>query len=170
MVQKFSNNDPDEEKFFAVWEALLQMTFNDLSEYFENLETSPALGNALYDAKAVEVWGILEKSLFIKIFDELIKSGYNVGTVDSYCRVIYALFGASTQITIESNPLEITIGIIAEYSNVANWLTRAGERMFTRNGYAIVFKTLLNDVSRSQLREILKSITNAGTKVNFNLN
>lgn len=170
MAQKFSKNDPDENKFFAVWEAMLQGTFDDLEEYFDNVDKSPALGNALWEAQVVDVWKILEKSFFVKIFDELIKSGYTVGAVDTYCRVIYALFGGSTEITIETNPLEITIGIQAEYQNFGRWITKSGFSMFTKTSNAIIFRTLLNDIPRSQLSSLLRAITNAGTKVNFNLN
>ena len=170
MPQKFSKNDPDEAKFIAVWEAMLERTFIDLSEYFDKFNSSPALGNALWEAKAVEVWSILEKSFFIKIFDELISSGYNCGTVDSYCRVIYALFGASTEIVIESNPLEVTINVVAEYQNFADWFSRAGDQIFTIDDFALTFRTLLTDIPRSQLLSLMRSITNAGTKVNFNLN
>lgn len=170
MAQKFSKNDPDENKFFAVWEAMLAQTFVDLEEYFDNVNASPALGNALWEAKAVDVWEILEKTFFIKIFDNLILAGYNAGAVDTYCRIIYNLFGQGTEIIIESNPLEITIGVIAEFQSFANWITRTGDRMFDREGDRIVFRTLLTDIPRSQLSSIIRAITNAGTKVNFNLN
>lgn len=170
MPQKFSKNDPDENKFLAVWEAMLQGTFDDLTEYFENVDNSPALGNALSEANAVDVWSILEKSFFVKVFGALISSGYTVGAIDTYCRVIYALFGDSTEIFIEANPMEITINIVAEYQNFAHWLTRTGDRMLTRDGDSIVFRTLLTDIPRSQLLSLIKAITNAGTKVNFNLN
>jgi hypothetical protein len=170
MAQKFSKNDPDENKFFAVWEAMLAQTFVDLEEYFDNVNASPALGNALWEAKAVDVWEILEKTFFIKIFDNLILAGYNAGAVDTYCRVIFALFGEGTEIIIESNPLEITIGVVGEYNNFADWISQAGENMLTKEADQIVFKTLLTDIPRNQLLSIIRAITNAGTKVNFNLN
>jgi hypothetical protein len=170
MVQKFSQNDAEEDKFFAVWEAMIEQTFTDLEEYFENVDQSPALGNALYDANSVEVWNILEKSFFLKIFDTLISSGYTAGAVDTYCRVIYALFGDETEITIETNPLEITIGIVAEYSNTAIWRSKGGNVMTTREGNVLAFRTLLTNIPRTQLSALLRAITNAGTKVNFNLN
>lgn len=170
MVQKFAN-DSDENKFFAVWEALLEDTFADLDDWFENVYKTPELGNALHDADAVEVWGILEKKFFVKIFDTLIESGYTAGAIDTYCRVIYALFGDTTEIVISAtNPLEITINVVAEYQNFANWFSKAGARMFTKGGFGIVFKTLLTDIPRSQLLSLIKAMTNAGTKVNFNLN
>jgi len=171
MAQKFSKNDPDEDKFIAVWEAMLEQTFIDLNAYFDNAYQSPELGNALWEASTVEVWEILEKSFFVKIFDSLIFSGYTAGAVDTYCRVIYELFGGSTVITVSAtNPLEITIGIVAEYTNFAGWITRMGDRMFTRAGDRIVFQTLLNDIPQSQFLSIIRAITNAGTKVNINLN
>lgn len=171
MPQKFSKNDPDENKFIAVWNAMLAQTFADLNAYFDNVEKSPALGNALWEAQAVDVWDILEQSFFVKIFDELVKAGYNAGVIDTYCRVIYKLFGESSVITVSIiNALEITIGIVAEYSNFTNWITQAGNVMLARDGSRIVFQTLLTDIPRSQLSAILRAITNAGTKVNFNLN
>lgn len=171
MVQKFSKNDSDENKFLAVWEAMLEQTFDDLNNYLENVYTSPELGRALHDAAAVDVWSILEKNFFVKIYPTLIESGYTAGAIDTYCRVIYALFGESTEITVSViNPMEITIGIVAEYQNLARWVTRAGYRMLTKDDSRIIFKTLLTDIPRSQLSSLLKAITNAGTKVNFNLN
>ncbi len=169
MVQKFAN-DSEENKFLAVWEALLEQTFADLQDYFDDVENSPALGNALHEANAVDVWGILEKSFFVKIFGILISSGYTAGAVDTYCRVIYALFGEDAEITIETNPLEVTIGVIAPYTNFTNWLTRTGNVMLTRDGSRIIFRTLLTDIPKSQLSSLIRAITNAGTKINFNLN
>jgi hypothetical protein len=171
MPQKFSKNDPDEDKFIAVWDAMLAQTFTDLNAYLGNVEQSPALGNALWEASAVDVWDILEQSFFVKIFDELVKAGYNAGAIDTYCRVIYKLFGDSTVIDVSIiSPMEINIGIVAEYSNFTNWITKAGNVMLARDGSRIVFQTLLTDIPRSQLSAILRAITNAGTKVNFNLN
>jgi len=169
MVQKFSN-DAEENKFFAVWEALLAGTFADLEDYFDNVYQTPELGNALYDSNAVEVWGILEKKFFLKIFHELIESGYTAGAIDTYCQILYTLFGDTTAITIESNPLEITINVVAEYQSFANSFTKSGYRRFTKSGHARIFKTLLTDIPQSQLLSLLKAMTNAGTKINFNLN
>jgi hypothetical protein len=170
MVQKFAD-DSDENKFFAVWEALLVQTFADLEDWFENAYKTPELGNALHDAEAVEVWSILEKKFFVKIFGTLTESGYTAGAIDTYCNVIYALFGETTEIVISTtNPLEITINVVAEYQNFANFFSKSGFRMFTKGGFGIIFKTLLTDIPRSQLLSLIKAMTNAGTKVNFNLN
>ncbi len=171
MAQKFSRNDADEDKFIAVWEAMLEQTFADLAEYFANVDKSPALGNALWEANAVDVWGIIEKTFFVKIFDELIKAGYNIGTVDSYCRILYALFGQETVIEIVINsPLELTINVTAEYENLALWLSKAGEIMLSKEGDLLFFKTFLTDIPFSQLQSIIRAITNAGTKITLNLN
>lgn len=170
MVQKFSN-DQDENKFIAVWDATMNATFVDLNEFFENSYKSPELGKALYDSNAVEVWGILERKFFVKIFYSLIEAGYTAGAIDTYCRVLYVLFGETTEITIStSNPLELTINVIAEYQNFANFFTSMGSKMLTKNGFGIIFKTLLTDIPRSQLISLIKAMTNAGTKINFNLN
>tara|TARA_R110000850_G_C9861724_1_gene456348 strand:+ start:247 stop:762 length:516 start_codon:yes stop_codon:yes gene_type:complete len=171
MAQKFSKNDSDENKFFAVWEAMLDQTFVDLNAYFSKVDQSPALGNALWEANAVDVWGIIEKGLFVKIFDQLISAGYNAGAIDTYCRIIYALFGNNTVIDfVIDSPMEMTINITADYSNFSQWVTRAGGKMLTRGGFKLVFRTLLQDVPNSQILSILESISNAGTKINFNLN
>lgn len=170
MVQKFSRNDPDENKFLAVWEATLAGTFADLQAYFDDADKSPALGNALWDAQVVEVWKIIEKKFFVKIFDELIKSGYNAGTIDVYCRIIIALFGEETEINIVvDSPLELTINIVADYSNFAQWITQSGSVMFAGE-FPLVFRTLLNDIPESQILALLNATKSAGTKVNFNLN
>lgn len=171
MPQKFAKNDTDEDKFLAVWDAALEQTFTDLEAFFENADQSIELGSALWDAQVVDVWKIIEKNLFVKIFDDLIKSGYNCGVLDSYCRVIFALFGESTEIDIVVNaPLNLTINITAEYQNLAVMLTRQGDIMLTRQGDIVMFQTLLNDVSQSQLALLFRAITNAGTKITFNLN
>jgi len=171
MAQKFSKNDSDENKFFAVWEAMLEETFADLQNYFTNVEKSKELGEALWEAQVVDVWKIIEKKFFVKIFDELIKAGYFAGTIDTYCRILFALFGedADINIVIES-PLELTINVTAEYSNFAQFITQSGGAIITAGGFPIVFTTLLNDISESQITALLNSIKNAGTKVNFILN
>ena len=169
MVQKFAN-DIEENKFINVWETLINDTFADLENYFENVYKTPELGNALHDGSAVEVWEILEKKFFVKIFSSLIESGYSAGTIDTYCRILYILFGETTQIIFETNPLEITINVVAEYQSFANAFTKSGYRRFTKSGHARIFKTLLTDIPQSQLLSLLKAMTNAGTKINFNLN
>lgn len=171
MAQKFSRNDVDEDKFIAVWEAMLAQTFADLENYFDNVEKSPVLGNALWEANAVDVWGIIEKSFFVKIFDELIKAGYNVGSVDSYCQILYALFGEETEIEITiTSALEIAINVVAEYENLALWLSKAGEVMLSKEGDVLFFKTFLTDIPFSQLQSIVRAISSAGTKITLNLN
>lgn len=169
MVQKFAN-DTEENKFYNVWEALLADTFADLENYFDDVYKSPELGNALHDGSAVEVWEILEKKFFVKIFASLIEAGYSAGAIDTYCNILYILFGETTEITFANSPLEITINITAEYQNYANFFTKTGYRMFTKDGFALIFKTLLTDIPRSQLLSLLNAMTNAGTKLNFNLN
>lgn len=171
MAQKFSKNDPDENKFFAVWEAMLEQTFIDLESYFENVDKSPALGNALWEANAVDVWGIIEKSFFVSIFDSLIKAGYTAGAIDTYCRILYALFGEDAEIEfIIVSPMELIINVTAEYTNFSNWITKAGDTMFTKDDYNIIFRTLLVDIPQSQVLALINSIKNAGTKVTYNFN
>jgi hypothetical protein len=169
MSQRFSKNDADETQFIAVWEAMLQGTFDDLTAYFADADASPALGNALWEANAVDVWGIIEKSFFVRIFGELISAGYKAGSIDTYCRILYALFGDETDLEIIiENPMEITINAAVEYSNFSNWITKAGDTMLTKAGDNIVFRTLLVDIPRTQVLKLINSIKNAGTKLNFN--
>jgi hypothetical protein len=171
MVQKFAKNDPDENKFLAVWEAMLEGTAADLQEYFDNVDQSPELGTALSEAMAVEVWGLLEKSFFVKIFNELITAGYTSGAVDTYCRILIALFGEDTVIVITIlNPLEINFGITAEYSQFTNWITQLDDKIKTQDGDQFVFKRLLTNIPTSQLYALLRAITSAGTKATFNFN
>ena len=66
--------------------------------------------------------------------------------------------------------MELTISVDAEYVNFSNWITRAGDTMFTRDGDKIVFRTLLVDIPRSQVISLINSMKNAGTKVTFNFN
>lgn len=171
MVQKFSKDDPNENKFLAVWEALIAETAADLDEYFENAYGSIELGNALSDAQAVEVWSLLEKSFFSKIYNELISAGYTSGAVDTYCRILIALFGEDTDITITIlNPLEINFGIVASFSNLATWIDQTNAQMKTQDNFIFAFKTLLTNIPKSQLYALLRAITSAGTKATFNLN
>jgi hypothetical protein len=171
MAQKFSKNDADENKFFAVWEAMIAQTFTDLNAYFADVEKSPALGNALWEANAVDVWGIIERTFFVSIFDELISAGYTAGAIDTYCRILYALFGDETVIDIViENPMDITLNVDVEYNNFSNWITKAGDTMLTRDSDNIVFRTLLVDIPQSQMLKLINSIKNAGTKLNFNFN
>lgn len=170
MPQRFSKNDEDETKFLAVWEALMADTFQDLQDFFENVNQSRELGTALYDAQVVDVWKILERNFFINIFDKLVSSGYTAGAIDTYCRVIYALFGDTAEIVVENeNPMEITIGVVAEYLGLADWFSAGGAWM-SGGDFDIAFRTFLNDIPTSQMNSLLRAITNAGTKVNFNLN
>ena len=139
--------------------------------YFAGAYSSRALGGALWEASAVDVWGIIEKTFFVKIFNELIEAGYKAGTVDTYCRILYALFGDSTIIEVIINgPMDITINVDAEYSNFAQFITSSGGPMITAGGFPLVFTTLLNDISQSQILALLQNIKNTGTKLNFNLN
>jgi len=125
----------------------------------------------LWDANAANVWNILQKSFFVKIFDELITAGYNAGAVDTYCRILYALCceTADIEIVIDS-PMELTININAEYTNFADWITKAGDNMLTSEDDQIVFRTLLVDIPQSQVLALINSIKNAGTKVIYNFN
>jgi len=62
MPQKFAKNDTDENKFIAVWEAMLQGTFDDLTEYFENAYKSPELATHC-GTLTLRMFGIFYKNL-----------------------------------------------------------------------------------------------------------
>jgi hypothetical protein len=171
MAQFFKKDDPNELKFYAVFQAMLDQTFTDLEAYFENVDKSPALGNALWEAQSVEVWKIIQKNFFIKIFDDLIKAGYNIGSVNSYVKVLKALFGGDAVISLDfPNAGEIVIDVTAEYNNFAQWITKAGDKMLTKDGFNIVFRTLLVDIPNTQVLALIKNISCAGFKVTYNFN
>lgn len=171
MVQRFIEGDEEESKFFNVFSEVVQTTLNDLEQYYINAYGSPELGRALYETQRVPIYKILEKSLFVKAYNKILEGEAYIGTIEGYLTILRAIFGdnADIKLTIVA-PLHLRFDITAEIQKFYLWITKKGKKVKTKDGRNIIFKRLLAEVTSRQLVEILKSLTNAGTYVEFNLN
>lgn len=171
MVQRFIEGDEEENKFFNVFSQVVQTTLNDLEQYYINAYGSPELGRALYETQRVPIYKILEKSLFVKAYNKILEGEAYIGTIEGYLTILRAIFGdnADIKLTIVA-PLHLKFDITAEIQKFYLWITKKGKQVKTKDGRNIIFKRLLAEVTSRQLVEILKSLTNAGTYVEFNLN
>lgn len=169
MVQ-FAIKDEEELKFWAIYERIARKTISDLKSYFDNAYSSQELGRIIYEEQLLPIYKILEKSLFIKAFSEIVEGEKNLGTVESYLKILYAIFGKTAEITITTQPLHLKVDIVAPVQVFYLWITKDGKQIVTKDGKAIKFKQVLAAVSDRQLLEVLQSTTNAGTFVEFTLN
>lgn len=171
MVQKFIDGDEEENKFFNVFSQVVQTTLNDLEQYYINAYGSPELGQALYETQRVPIYKILEKSLFVKAYNKILEGEAYIGTIEGYLTILRAIFGdnADIKLTIVA-PLHLKFDITTEIQKFYLWITKKGKQVKTKDGRNMIFKRLLAKVTSRQLVEILKSLTNAGTYVEFNLN
>lgn len=171
MVQRFIEGDEEENKFFNVFSQVVQTTLNDLEQYYINAYGSPELGSALYETQRIPIYKILEKSLFVKAYNKILEGEAYIGTIEGYLTILRAIFGdnADIKLTIVA-PLHLRFDITAEVQKFYLWITKKGKQVKTKDGRNIIFKRLLAEVTSRQLVEILKSLTNAGTYVEFNLN
>lgn len=169
MVQKFMD-DEEENKFFAVFQDVINTTFEDLKAYYKDAYGSPELGQALYELQKVPIYKVLEKSLFLKAYAQILEGEKTLGSIEAYLTILRAIFGDDAQITITQEPLHLKINIIAKAMKFFLWTTKKGKHIITKDGRRIIFKKLLAEVTARQLLEILKATTNAGTYVEFKLN
>lgn len=169
MVQ-FVVGDDDERKFWRIFEALVKQTLADIQAYYEGAYISPELGRVLYDQQLMPIYKVLEKSLFVKAFAEIVEGEKNLGTVEGYLKILYAIFGKEAQITITQLPLHLKIDIVAVIQKNSLWITKGDKQIVTHDGKAIVFKQVLAEVTDRELLSILQATTNAGTYVEFTLN
>lgn len=169
MVQ-FAIKDTEELKTHAVFERMTAQTNSDLQAYFDNAYKSLELGKAIYDLGLFPIYKLLERSLFIKAFSEIVEGEKNLGSIESYLKILYAIFGRTAIIEITKNPLHLKIDITAPIQLFYLWITKDNKYIITKDGKRILFKQLLAVVSDRELLDILKATTTAGTYVEFTLN
>lgn len=169
MVQ-FVTGEQDEKRFWDIYSKLAQQTLLDIENYYKTAYQSPELGRIIYEEQAMPIYKVLEKSLFIKAYSQILEGEKTLGSVEAYLKILYAIFGKEAKITITQEPLHLKIDIIAEAQSFALWITKQNQQVVTKDGKAIIFKQLLAEVTDRQLLEILKATTKAGTFVEFTLN
>lgn len=171
MVQ-FVDRSEEELKFWRIFEALIEQTKIDIQEYYNKAYESKTLGNILYEQQMMPIYKTLEKSLFIKAFSKIIEGERQIGSIEAYLKILYAIFGTEAQITIsKENPLHIKIDIVAPVQTRHFWKVRKHNKIIiTKDDKFIVFKQLLARVTNRELLQILKSTTKAGTYIEFTLN
>lgn len=169
MVQ-FVTGEQEEKRFWDIYSKLAQQTLLDIENYYKTAYQSPELGRIIYEEQAMPIYEVLEKSLFVKAYSEILESEKTLGSVEAYLKILYAIFGKDAQITITQQPLHLQIDIIAEAQKFLLWITKQNQQVVTKDGKAIIFKQLLAEVTDRQLLEILKATTKAGTFVEFTLN
>lgn len=169
MVQ-FVVGDGEELKFYRVFERILKQTFLDIEAYYQNAYSSKELGTILYEQQLLPIYKVLEKSLFVKAYSEIVEGEKNLGTIPAYLRILYAIFGGEADIRITQQPLNLQIDVIAPIQSFKIWVTKQGDTVQDHDGNNIVFKEILAEVTNRDLLNILKSVTNAGTYVDFTLN
>lgn len=169
MVQ-FVTGEQDEKRFWDIYSKLAQQTLLDIENYYKTAYQSPELGRIIYEEQAMPIYKVLEKSLFIKAYSQILEGEKTLGSVEAYLKILYAIFGKDAQITITQQPLHLQIDIIAGAQKFLLWITKQNQQVVTHDGKAIIFKQLLAEVTDRQLLEILKATTKAGTFVEFTLN
>lgn len=169
MVQ-FATRDDEEQKFWRIYQELAKQTLADIESYYKTAYQSPELGRIVYEEQLMPIYKVLEKSLFIKAYSQILEGEKTLGSVEAYLKILYAIFGKDAKITITQEPLHLKIDIIAEAQKFLLWVTKQNQQVVTHDGKAIIFKQLLAEVTDRQLLEILKATTKAGTYVEFTLN
>lgn len=169
MVQ-FVINDTEEQRFWRIYEGIARQALLDIEAYYLNAYQSPELGCILYDQQLLPIYKVLERSLFIKAFAQIVEGEKNLGTIEAYLKILYAIFGKEAEITITSTPLHLQIDIVAPVQKYFLWYTRKGKQIMTRDGRNLVLKRVLAEVTNRELLQILKATTNVGTFVEFTLN
>ena len=169
MVQ-FVTGEQEEKRFWDIYSKLAQQTLLDIENYYKTAYQSPELGRIIYEEQAMPIYKVLEKSLFIKAYSQILEGEKTLGSVEAYLKILYAIFGKEAKITITQEPLHLKIDIIAKAQSFALWITKQNQQVVTKDGKAIIFKQLLAEVTDRELLQILKATTKAGTFVEFTLN
>lgn len=167
---EFVSGDTEEKKFWDIYQKLAQQTLLDIKNYYDTAYQSPELGRIIYEEQLMPIYKVLEKSLFIKAYSQILDGQKTLGSVEAYIKILYAIFGKEAKITITTKPLHLKIDIVAEAQEFFLWGTKDNKQVITKDGKAILFKQLLTKVTDRQLLEILKAMTKAGTFVEFTLN
>lgn len=171
-MTQFVDKSEEELKFWRVFNTMLEQTKTDISEYYDTAYKCKTLGNILYDEKLMPIYKILPKKTFLKAYSAIVEAQKNFGSIDSYLKILYAIFGGNAEIVVsKEDPLHIKIVVTAYPQELFNWKVRnEAKHIITKDGKNIIFKQLLGGVTNRELMQILKSITKAGTFIEFVLN
>lgn len=169
---QFVDKSDDEIKFWTVFNETLEQTMLDIQAFYNTAYQSKLLGTVLYEEKLMPIYKVLEKRAFIKAYSAIVEGEKTFGSINAYLKILYAIFGGSAIIEVsKENPLHILIRVTAEPQEYYRWKLRKEQKtIITKDGKAIIFKQLLGGVTDRELLQILKSITQAGTYVEFILN
>lgn len=167
---EFAVKDDDENLFWRIYQRLARQTLSDIEAYFRTAYQSPELGRILYEEQLMPIYKVLEKSLFIQAFSEILEGEKILGSIEGYLKILYAIFGGDAQIEITEQPCRIKIDIVAPVQAFYLWVTKNNEQMITKDGKALLFKAIIGKVTDRELLQILKATTKAGTYIEFTLN
>ncbi len=169
MVQ-FVTGEQEEKRFWDIYSKLAQQTLLDIENYFKTAYQSPELGRIIYEEQVMPIYKVLEKSLFVKAYSQILEGEKTLGSVEAYLKILYAIFGKEAKITITQEPLHLQIDIVAPVQKFYLWITKSKKQIVTKDGKAIKFKQILAEVTDRELLQILRATTKAGTFVEFTLN
>lgn len=167
IYQRFGEK-PDETSFIELWRALFQSVYADTEKMFKDLYKSYSFNDAVYEAKLTPVYSLIAQSLFRSAFFAILEAQENVGTVTSYLKILYEIFGSNAKIEIDYlNPMHIKINITARYLETFFWVDEKKEVYITSDDAYLVFRSPVARLTNRQLAAILQEMTNAGTYLEF---
>lgn len=167
---EFAVNDSDERLFWRIYEKLARQTLLDIENYYRTAYQSPELGRILYEEQLMPIYKVLEKSLFIRAYSQILEGQKTLGSIEAYLKILYAIFGGSASISITEQPCKLHIDIVAPVQVHYLWITKDNKQIVTQDGRAILFKAIIAKVTDRELLQILKATTKAGTYIEFTLN
>ena len=169
VYQRFKNDDQTENRLINSFLKVLQPTMDDIKAYYENLYKSPELGRVLYDKQLVPIYKLLERSIFLKSYADILNAQQTIGSPNAYCDILYSIFGSNATISItRTNPLHIKINIIARYIEYFVWVDEQYKFYITTEEEEYLgFAALIARITNRQLADILQQMTNAGTYLEF---
>lgn len=169
MVQKLID-DNEENKFYNVWLALFNQTMSDLQDYYDLAYESQLLGGLIFDNKLSEIAKIISRELFIKTYWQIFNEEKKNGTVDAHLYILYAIFGSSATIYVETvNPLHVKYYIQTNTIQLQHWITKLGDNMVTKDGDNIMFRLILSNLTNEELANLLKATANYGEYLEFEI-
>lgn len=169
MVQKLIN-DTEENKFYAVWLRLFEQTMKDLQDYFNLVYESNLLGQLIFDNQLSEIAKIINRELFIKTYWQIFNEEQKNGTVDAHLYILYAIFGSNATIFIDQvSPLYVRYLIQTNTITLNNWITKHGDKMVTKDGDNLMFRSLLSGLTNAELENLLKATANYGEYLDFEI-
>lgn len=167
---EFAVNDDDERLFWRIYQQLAEQTMIDIENYYRTAYQSPELGRILYEEQLMPIYKVIEKSLFIRAFSQILEGEKTLGSIEAYLKILYAIFGGSAEIEITEQPCKLHIDIVAPVQVHYLWVTKRHKQVVTQDGKAIVFKAIIAKVTDRELLQILKATTKAGIYIEFTLN